>query len=183
MQNLTYYPPCNHKQNTPSCSASFPHRGTHFTQVADCDLAISYTSVLLALGAPLGARGKVSSPCYTTSLLGRQSQQDAPKSRTLRLRSALRRTSLCDVESPPTSALPMASTSFALATDNSQDCPLNASRRCGSNSAFEKVRWLTCNTPYLPTFKNRTSVMRCAKGRLLFERSVLGVRDCTKKAT
>ena len=82
----------------------------------------------------------VSSPCYTTSLLGRQSQQDAPKSRTLRLRSALRRTSLCDVEPPPTSALPKASTSFALATDNSQDCPLNASRRCGSNSVFEKSK-------------------------------------------
>ena len=30
---------------------------------------------------------------------------------------------------PPTSALPMASTSFALAADNSQDCRLNASRR------------------------------------------------------
>ena len=35
---------------------------------------------------------------------------------------------LCEVESPPTSALPRASTSFAWATDNSLDCPLNASR-------------------------------------------------------
>ena len=26
-------------------------------------------------------------------------------------------------------------------------------RRCGSNSVFEKVSQLTCNTPYLPTFK------------------------------
>ena len=54
-------------------------------------------------------------------------------------RDTLTRTSPCEVESPPTSALPRAATSFALAADNSQDCPLNASRHCDSNSVFERV--------------------------------------------
>ena len=80
MQNLTYYPPCNHKQNTPSCSASFPHRGTRRTQVKNAprikqnwshfDLAIPYKSVLLALGAPFGTREKVSSPNYAAASAG-----------------------------------------------------------------------------------------------------------------
>ncbi len=61
-------------------------------------------------------------------------------------RDTLTRTSPCEVESPPTSVLPKASTSFALATNSSLDCWLNASRRCDSNSVFEKESWFTCYT-------------------------------------
>ena len=91
------------------------------------DVAILYKNILLAPGTPCRHPHPVPCSHYATSVLG-ASQLVPQNSRTKCRPGHSRYSALRSSPASPTSALPKATASFALATGNSLDCHFNASR-------------------------------------------------------